>query len=205
MRSLSKILLQVDFSERSLGAARYAKTLAGHFHSELTLLLKLAGTEAKRVAVERDPARQIAEYTHADNTGAGSGADAIPEYLVRGRSRRVARRWSGPRRCRGNSARGSRWCTRWPPRRRPGRRKNAGGRWNWRLGTIWRVLQQRLGTEAEPVVEAGDPPKVVCEMAQRQPAGLLVIGRGSAAGVFGRLRANAYAIIRQSPCPVVSV
>jgi hypothetical protein len=37
------------------------------------------------------------------------------------------------------------------------------------------------------------------------PADLLVIGRGSAAGMFGRLRTNAYAIIRQSPCPVVSV
>ena len=36
-------------------------------------------------------------------------------------------------------------------------------------------------------------------------ADVLVIGRGSAAGVFGRLRTNAYAIIRQSPCPVVSV
>jgi PTS system mannitol-specific IIC component len=34
---------------------------------------------------------------------------------------------------------------------------------------------------------------------------LLGIGRGSAAGMFGRLRANAYAIIRQSPCPVLSV
>jgi hypothetical protein len=32
-----------------------------------------------------------------------------------------------------------------------------------------------------------------------------VIGRGSAAGVFGRLRANAYSIIRQGRCPVVSV
>jgi len=38
MKSLSKILLPVDFSERSLGAARYAKTLADRFHSELTLL-----------------------------------------------------------------------------------------------------------------------------------------------------------------------
>jgi len=66
-------------------------------------------------------------------------------------------------------------------------------------------LQQRFGTEAELVVEAGDPPKLVCEMAERGRAGLLVIGRGSAAGVFGRLRTNAYAIIRQSPCPVVSV
>jgi len=66
-------------------------------------------------------------------------------------------------------------------------------------------VQQRFGTEAELVVEPGDPPKVVCEMAQQRRAELLVIGRGSAAGVFGRLRTNAYAIIRQSPCPVVSV
>jgi nucleotide-binding universal stress UspA family protein len=36
-------------------------------------------------------------------------------------------------------------------------------------------------------------------------ADALVIGRGSAAGLFGRLRSNAYAIIRQAPCPVVSV
>ena len=42
MKSLAKILLPVDFSERSLGAARYAKTLADHFHSELTLLHVLA-------------------------------------------------------------------------------------------------------------------------------------------------------------------
>jgi hypothetical protein len=33
----------------------------------------------------------------------------------------------------------------------------------------------------------------------------VIIGRGSAAGDFGRLRTNSYAIIRQSPCPVVSV
>jgi len=46
---------------------------------------------------------------------------------------------------------------------------------------------------------------VVCRTAERVQADLLVIGRGSAAGIFGRLRTNAYAIIRQSPCPVVSV
>src|SRR5689334_3068156 len=38
MRPLEKILLPVDFSERSTGAARYAKTLARHFGSELTML-----------------------------------------------------------------------------------------------------------------------------------------------------------------------
>jgi nucleotide-binding universal stress UspA family protein len=66
-------------------------------------------------------------------------------------------------------------------------------------------LQQRFGTQAELAIEAGDPPHVVCEMAKKRQANLLVIGRGSAAGVFGRLRTNAYGIIRQSPCPVVSV
>src|ERR1017187_10478835 len=38
MFPLSKILLPIDFSERSVGGARYAIPLADHFHSELTLL-----------------------------------------------------------------------------------------------------------------------------------------------------------------------
>ena len=50
-----------------------------------------------------------------------------------------------------------------------------------------------------------DTPKAVCAHAARLKADLLVIGRGSASGATGRLRANAYAIIRQSSCPVVSV
>ena len=58
---------------------------------------------------------------------------------------------------------------------------------------------------AEIAVEGGDPPRVICQVAAANHADLLVIGRGSAAGLFGRLRTNAYAIIRQSPCPVVSV
>ena len=66
-------------------------------------------------------------------------------------------------------------------------------------------LRERRGVEADLLIEPGDPAKVVCEVAQDRKADLLVIGRGSAGGVFGRLRTNAYAIIRQSPCPVVSV
>jgi nucleotide-binding universal stress UspA family protein len=67
------------------------------------------------------------------------------------------------------------------------------------------ALQQRLGTHAPLLVDSGDAAAVVCQLAQEAGADLLVIGRGSAAGVFGRLRANAYSIIRQSNCPVVSV
>lgn len=66
-------------------------------------------------------------------------------------------------------------------------------------------LEAEAGTTAEVSIGSGDPPHVVCSFAERRKADLLVIGRGSAAGVFGRLRTNAYAIIRQSPCPVVSV
>jgi len=66
-------------------------------------------------------------------------------------------------------------------------------------------LQQRLHTQAEVRMDSGDPASTVCELAREAGADLLVIGRGSASGVFGRLRANAYSIIRMSACPVVSV
>jgi hypothetical protein len=55
------------------------------------------------------------------------------------------------------------------------------------------------------VLEAGEAARVICSAAARLGAGTVIIGRGSAAGDFGRLRTNSYAIIRQSPCPVVSV
>jgi nucleotide-binding universal stress UspA family protein len=66
-------------------------------------------------------------------------------------------------------------------------------------------LLRSAGAQAEVLVLCGDAPRVVRCAAQRYRAALVVIGRGSAAGVFGRLRANAYAILRESPCPVVSV
>lgn len=65
------------------------------------------------------------------------------------------------------------------------------------------------GAAADLLVETGEPAQVISEAVRRLRADLLVIGRGSAGATgrpaFGRLRANAYAIIRQSPCPVVSV
>jgi nucleotide-binding universal stress UspA family protein len=66
-------------------------------------------------------------------------------------------------------------------------------------------LNREMNSHAEILVEGGDAPKVVCRAAERLSADLLVIARGSAAGVGGRLRTNAYAIIRGSPCAVVSV
>jgi nucleotide-binding universal stress UspA family protein len=66
-------------------------------------------------------------------------------------------------------------------------------------------LQRETGTEADLLLEAGEPARIICSAAARVGAGTVIIGRGSAAGNFGRLRTNSYAIIRQSPCPVVSV
>ncbi len=68
-------------------------------------------------------------------------------------------------------------------------------------------LQSATGTEAANVhIEEGEAARTVCSIAQSSGADLLVIGRGAAQeGETERLRTNAYAIIRLSPCPVISV
>jgi nucleotide-binding universal stress UspA family protein len=65
-------------------------------------------------------------------------------------------------------------------------------------------LQNDLGIPAEVRIEVGDPATALSRACDSVNADLLVIGR-STKGVLGRLRANSYAIIRESPCPVVSV
>jgi nucleotide-binding universal stress UspA family protein len=67
------------------------------------------------------------------------------------------------------------------------------------------AAQQSVGSQADAVLEMGDVAESVSTAANRLKADLLVIGRGAAAGAFGRFRTNAYAIIRRSLCPVVSV
>jgi nucleotide-binding universal stress UspA family protein len=66
-------------------------------------------------------------------------------------------------------------------------------------------LQEELQTSGEVLIEIGDAPVVVSDVASRRKADLLVIGRGRESGLLGRLRANAYAILRESPCPVVTI
>jgi nucleotide-binding universal stress UspA family protein len=67
------------------------------------------------------------------------------------------------------------------------------------------ALQQELHLTAEVSIESGDVPATVADLAQSLSADVLVIGRGRRPGVLGRLRTNAYAILRESPCPVVTV
>jgi nucleotide-binding universal stress UspA family protein len=64
---------------------------------------------------------------------------------------------------------------------------------------------RRLNAHAEIITDSGDIVPVVHELTARVAADLLVIGRGHGKGVIGRLRSHAYPIIRESPCPVISV
>ena len=59
--------------------------------------------------------------------------------------------------------------------------------------------------KAKVFVEGGDVAHVIAKFAAEAGADMLVIGRNPAPGVLGRLRTDAYSIIRQSPCPVISV
>ncbi|HYI93409.1 MAG TPA: universal stress protein [Bryobacteraceae bacterium] len=66
-------------------------------------------------------------------------------------------------------------------------------------------LLKTTGLEAEVVIGSGEPHKVVTATAEKLMTDLVVIGRGSSSSVVGRLRAQAYSIVRQAPCPVLSV
>jgi len=288
MKSLAKILLPVDFSERSLGAARYAKILVDHFHSQLTLLhvltpphyefgaLEIGGSmlaelyanrgtqvekeletflagemrdvDARRVVLEGDPARQIVAYAQEENIGLivmpTHGYGPFRQFILGSITAKVLHDadcpvWTGvhleeapmeesiafrnilcaidlgPQSCKAlewaavmQKEFGARLTvihvTTCAPEAQQG-----NVQWRQEMEQAARAdlarLQQSCGAEAELLVAPGDPAKVVCQTAETQNVDLLVIGRGSAGGVFGRLRTNAYAIIRQSPCPVVSV
>lgn len=275
MRSLTKILLPVDFSERSLGAARYARLLAGHFQSELTLLHvlmppqyefgaleangamlnelyqsraaqvdnelqtfladELADCGVRRVALEGDPAQGIVAYAHSEGMGLivmpTHGYGHFRQFILGSITAKVLHDancpvWTGVHMqeapagelalrhiaCALDLGPQSAGTLQWAAglSREFGARLSVlhvatCGGMESRIRQEIASLEQQAGTQAEVVVQSGDPPNVVCAEAARIGADLLVIARGSAAGHYGRLRTNAYAIIRQSPCPVVSV
>jgi nucleotide-binding universal stress UspA family protein len=67
-----------------------------------------------------------------------------------------------------------------------------------------RELTHDLPADVELLTETGEAAATVVELARAAKVELLVIGRGTS-GALGRLRAQSYAIIRESPVPVVSV
>ncbi len=287
MPSLARILLAVDFSGRSRGAAGYAETLSRTFQSEITLLHvlppphelgvlengaaamdevrrartrkaredleshladEMAGLPVRRVLLEGDPSRTIIEYARREAFGliviathgygpfrrlilgsvtakvlhdadcpvlTGVHLEHAPNPASLSFRRILAAVDLGPA-----STRTLGWAS-WlatalgaelsvihaTPCVAP--HSGESSEWGRRLEDEAREritpLAASAGGHPEILIENGDAPGVVCAAAGRLAADLLVIGRGSAAGMFGRLRTNAYAIIRQSPCPVVSV
>jgi nucleotide-binding universal stress UspA family protein len=287
MNSLAKILLPIDFSERSALAVRYARELALHFHSELILAHALpplhsefgmqiagsmlvdvyrsrtdqaerdlnafepealAGLNVRRLLLHGDPASKIVELAHQEHIDLIAmpthGYGPFRRFILGSNTAKVLHDadcpvWTGvhieearpmaapfgkilcavdlgPQ-----SARALGWAS-WLQQEFHGHLTlihaiaahtesfDEPGL-NWRSG-IREIaeeellrLQREIGAEADLLLEAGEPARIICSAAARVGAGTVVIGRGSAAGDFGRLRTNSYAIIRQSPCPVVSV
>jgi nucleotide-binding universal stress UspA family protein len=67
-------------------------------------------------------------------------------------------------------------------------------------------IQEAAGVDIEMVLAGGSIADMVRDTAMKKRADLVVIGRGGIQhGIGGRLRANAYAILREAPCPVLSV
>ena len=289
MLSLDKILVPVDFSDRSVAAVRYARNLTCHFHGELILMHvlpsipyemggfefggvvmadgfqnrvqearaeldqflanELIGQKVCRMVLEGDPARQIVEYAH----GSGVKLIVMPtrgygpfrRFLLGSVTAKVLHDADcpvltsvhmeeageleavrptkivcavdmGPQ-----SAKALAWAdqlaqefhaelvlihatplgeSHFDDAFDPEWRATVEGRMREKLSEL------AAGVHAAAIVtESGNPADVVADTAERFEAHLVVIGRSEAGGMFGRLRANAYAIIRQSPCPVVSV
>jgi nucleotide-binding universal stress UspA family protein len=70
---------------------------------------------------------------------------------------------------------------------------------------IAQMLAGMPGVQGEMHVEGGTVARVVRAAAEDYRADLLVIGRSSGGTRLGRLRTHSYAIIREAPCPVISL
>lgn len=68
--------------------------------------------------------------------------------------------------------------------------------------TVWR---QQAGVKAELLLRGGSVAGAIAEIANEEKADLLVVGRGRIQRALGGLRAHSLPIIREAPCPVISV
>jgi nucleotide-binding universal stress UspA family protein len=66
-------------------------------------------------------------------------------------------------------------------------------------------VMRQLNIDADLKIGSGSVSEFVYSHAARFAADLLVIGRHEAKGIAGRLHPHAYAIIRNSLCPVISI
>jgi nucleotide-binding universal stress UspA family protein len=71
--------------------------------------------------------------------------------------------------------------------------------------TTLQEAMEKAGLTAKTVIEAAGPAQLIHRVAAEQGADLVVIGRHSDHSLLGRLTAQAYSIVRESPCPVLSL
>jgi nucleotide-binding universal stress UspA family protein len=69
----------------------------------------------------------------------------------------------------------------------------------------WQQLEKQLGFEVPFHTAYGSVRTGVRKAAHDLEADIVIIGRGRLQEPLGRLRTNSYAIIRESPCPLISV
>ncbi|HLJ45099.1 MAG TPA: universal stress protein [Bryobacteraceae bacterium] len=66
-------------------------------------------------------------------------------------------------------------------------------------------LMDHAAVQAKTLMEGGKIAPTIHRVADSLHADVVVIGRGCLPNALGRLRTHAYSIIRESPCPVISV
>jgi nucleotide-binding universal stress UspA family protein len=54
-------------------------------------------------------------------------------------------------------------------------------------------------------IRGGNIPVRLAETARQQHSDVMIVGRGHVRRALGRLRTHSLAIIRESPCPVISI
>jgi nucleotide-binding universal stress UspA family protein len=72
---------------------------------------------------------------------------------------------------------------------------------NWRIAD----LQQIIGVDAPVRIAVGQVKEALLEAAREADADALIIGRSHQPGAHGRMRDLTYAMVRDSPFPVLSV
>jgi nucleotide-binding universal stress UspA family protein len=268
----TSILLPVDFSERSLDAARQAEVLARHFHSAVTVLhvvdpheqefgrFEPGGVKARELETllahdftessiswivrDGDPAREILNFAGANRVDlivmASHGYGPFQSFLMGSVAAAVLRGASCPVWITAHAQQGP------PPIFRTVLCAVDLGAYsdsivNWAAGfaaafmaclVVVHVIRglesredpyfpddwlsqmdcqeidrvkQRLGKEGQLLLVGGDIPEAVCSQAKKLHADLLVIGRSPKADDVGTTRTTSFTIIRESPCPVVSI
>jgi nucleotide-binding universal stress UspA family protein len=68
-----------------------------------------------------------------------------------------------------------------------------------------KIQEEVGGPDVEVVVNGGSVAHIVRTLALQKRSDLVIVGRGCSQSALGRLRQNTYAIVREAPCPVLSV